>query len=391
MKIVIGTESFSPNVSGVAVFAERIASYMAKSGHEVYVFAPSPNSKTFFDPKFRDYKVLRLRSIPNPFRSGFRVTWRPGAEIERRIREIKPDVIHLQDPTSICTGLVHVANKNKIPVVITNHFSLDFIASYIKFLGPFIPLAEKILVWRFRKFYDSCTVVTTPSETARGKILGWGIKNKVIVLSNGVDLERFHPGDRDAAKEKLKLSSEPVVLYTGRVDVDKSVQVMIKAIPFVLKEVTAHFVFVGSGDSVQKMKALAGELGIDKSITFTGYVPNVAADFPLYYQAADIFASASTIETQSIVMLEALASGLPFVVARGGSFPEFIRNGENGFLFNPGDSKEMAAEISKILKDQALQKKMGERSLEVASHHPLQKTYQEFEALYKSLSQKSGS
>ncbi|OQA04965.1 MAG: Alpha-monoglucosyldiacylglycerol synthase [bacterium ADurb.Bin400] len=366
MKVVIGSESFAPNISGVAIFAENLAHFLAGRGHEVWVIIPSRNTKTAQDMSYKHLTVVRLGSMPNPFRRGFRITTFPRSKIKRVLQDIRPDIIHLQDPTSICSALLSFGNKNNIPVVITNHFSMEFILSYLNLLKPLHPHIERILAWHFSRFYNRCSLVTTPSSTAKNKILKWGITTPIAVLSNGINKKRFCPTNSvQDARKALGFPQKPVVLYTGRIDKDKSLPVLISAIPEVIKHVDAHFAFIGSGDQLEEMRAFAGSIGVGNYVSFTGPLNYNSDEFPLAYQAASLFATASTIETQSIVMLEALASGLPVVAANAGSLPEFVQDGVNGRLFAPGDHLECARAITTILQNDELRQKMGKKSLEV--------------------------
>ncbi|MEK9156360.1 MAG: glycosyltransferase [Patescibacteria group bacterium] len=384
MKIIIGTESFAPTVSGVAIFADRLASFLQSGGHEVYVFAPSTNRQTYWDKTKDGVPVLRLKSITDPFRHNHRVTLLPLGRVRSEVEKIKPDIIHLQDPTSISAALLKIANQKKIPVVITNHFSIDFIKSYLKMFSFLEPLVIKILTRRFVGFYNRCRIVTTPSGTARDKIKRWGFRTPIRVLSNGVDTVRFHPPKSiEEVRKKFDLPQKPIIIYSGRIDADKSVDVLVRAIPLVLKEADAHFLFVGSGEKLEAMKALALDLRVSRAATFWGWVNYNSPEFPLGYQTGAIFASPSTIETQSIVMLEAMATGLPIVAAAAGSFPEFVKDGENGYLFPPGNSAKMADYIIKIVKDDHLQQKLSRGALAVAAEHKIDLCLGRFEDLYK--------
>lgn len=383
MKIVIGSESFPPNISGVAVFAERMAEYLAKNGHEVYVFAPSRTFSTHWEEQ-KGYKVLRLRSIPNPFREGFRVAFLPAAEIKYQLDQIKPDIIHIQDPTSICGALLANSHKRSIPILYTNHFSLYFIMAYVRYLKPLHPIIWKTLSWYFARMYNKCTLLTTPSPTARQSLLKMGTKTEIKVISNGVDLERFKPvGDPSEARKHFKLADKPIALYLGRIDKDKSIDVFVKAMPHILKEVDANFVLVGGGDEIPKIKKLTEKLGIADHVKFLGRIEHESVDLPMAYQTATLFCMPSCIETQSIVTLESLSSGLPLVAANATSMPEFTDNGKNGYLFKPGNSKEMANEIIKIMKDSSIRKEMSKNARAYASEHSIEKTFKEFEELYE--------
>lgn len=376
LTIVIGSESFAPNISGVAVAAEKLACNLFKSGHRVYVFAPSRSFRTGRDNSFTDYTVIRFKSFRNPFRKGFRIAFPCGKEIRNALKEIGPDIIHLHDPGSICSALKKAAKADRIPIVITNHFNLDYVLSYFRWLAPLHPWMKKRLTNYLVRFYNDCDCVTCPTDTIKKELESWGVASPVVEISNGVDLERFYSySSTTTVRHKYGLPSLPIVLYVGRIDKDKSLEVLIRAIPEVLRQLDAHFLFVGDGDEMGKLKSLAENLGVIRKITFLGWIDHYSPDLPQLYQLASVFAIPSSIEAQSIVTLEALASGLPVVGADGGALPELVITGENGYLFTPGDSLAMAEGIVRILRDRDMSESMRRKSLEIVSEHRIHESF----------------
>lgn len=386
MKIVIGSESFIPNISGVSVHAELLAQNLAKSGHKVFVFAPSDSYKTYRDNKTADYTIIRIKSVPNPFRKGFRFGFLPQGDVSREIDKIKPDLVHLQDPTSICTALLKTATSRKIPIVVTNHFSLGYVISYLPFLKPFHGVIKKILQSHLTKFYNKCDYIFCPTETVKADLMKWNITKPIQAISNGVDLERFFSySSPDAIRLEYHLPINPIVLYVGRMNVDKNLETIISAIPYVLKKINAHFLFVGGGDDLPKIIKQAKKLDVERQVTFLGPVPHDSEDLPQIYQVASIFAIASTIETQSIVTLEAMASGLPMVAANSGALPELVKDGVNGFLFPAKDPEIMADKIIKILLNDKLALNMKKAALTSVSKHQIQDCLALIENKYKEI------
>lgn len=386
MKIIIGSESFAPNISGVATAAELLAKTLSKEGHKVWVMAPSRTQKSHVDNSFKEFTVIRLRSIKNPFRKGFRVTLLPGKEIAKWVDEIKPDIIQLEDPTSICSQLLRAAKDRDIPVVVTNHFSLDYVISYLKWLKPFHPQLKYILKIYLSGFYNQCDYVTCPTQTVKDDLLHWGVKSPIVPISNGVDLDRFFAhSDLTEIYHKHHLPINPTVIYLGRVDKDKRIEVFIKMIPHVLKKFNAHFTIAGMGDEVPNMKKLARKLGVEREISWIGWIDRNTDEFAQIIQTATVFAIPSPIETQSIVTMEAMASGLPVVGANAGALPELIKDGENGYLFERDNSEDMADKIVKILKDKKLQEKMSKASLEFINIHQVGNCFDKIMKLYDEL------
>ena len=389
MRIVIGTESFVPSISGVVVMTELLARYLSSQGHEVYIFAPRHPLRHNDGLNVNGVTVRDFRSVLNPFRKGFRLTAFPRREVARAIQEIKPDIVHLQDPACLCGSLRMAAKANGIPVVVANHFNLDYVLSYLRYLAPLHSQINSMLAKYLVSFYDQCDLVLCPTETVKKQLENMGVEAPIEAISNGVDLERFHSYSAlGAIHRKYHLPIQPIVMYVGRIDTDKSVEVLVRAIPRVLESCTARFVFIGDGGETAKLKKLVEELGISWAVSFLGWVHHDSADLPRLYQIASMFAIPSAIETQSIVTLEALASGLPVVAANAAALPELVRDGENGYLFPPGDSEAMADKICRILGDKNLRDKMGKKSLEIVCNHGCGKSFERFENLYEGLIQR---
>ena len=390
MKIIIGAESFAPNISGVAVVTELLADHLAAAGHEVSVFAPSFRYATLPDPTYEAFSVLRLKSIPNPFRKGFRVAFFPRSDVLRAVRDIRPDIIHLQDPTSVCGNLLRAAEQLGIPVIVSNHFSLDYVISYFPYLSMFHSSIRARLMRYLVRFYNRCDHVLCPTQTIKRELEKWGITTPIEAVSNGVDLERFYSYSSPATvRVKYHLPPGPLALYVGRIDKDKSLDVLIRAVPLVLSRMDAHFVLVGDGDEVGKLKAMVEDLGLERKVHFLGWINHDSQDLPEVYQIADVFAIPSAIETQSIVTLEALASGLPVVAADGGALPELVKDGDNGYLFPPGSEADLAEKIVRILRDEDLRAHMRKNSLEIVSEHQIEESFARIAAIYEEVCKSS--
>lgn len=381
MKIIIGSESFAPSISGVATATEVMATGLAKIGYQVYIFAPDhpqANDKNY------NFQVLRFRSRPNPFRKGFMVAHNPKKEVFRRVLEIKPEIIHLQDPTNIGTGLLKAGQKLKIPIVISNHFSLDYLISYVNYLKPIHSLMKFGLRKYLASYYNHCDWVVCPTETIKKDLLFWGVNKPIEAISNSIDLERFYSFvDLRDFYLKYHLPQNPIVLYVGRIDQDKNLDVLIRAIPLVLEKVNVHFVIAGSGQDLEKLQKLTRDLKIDQETSFLGWIDHYSEDLPRLYQAAEVFVMPSPCETQSIVVMEAMAAGLPIVGARSGALPELIDDQNNGFLFNPKDNQDLAAKIIKICQNEDLKAKMRKNSLQVISGQQFHQSIEKIKKVYE--------
>ncbi|MGQ5711465.1 glycosyltransferase [Desulforudis sp. DRI-14] len=383
MRILIGSESFYPNVSGVAVTTFNLASYLAHRGYDVLLMVPSPSRRTFQEAFPEGFDVWRVSSIPHTFRKGFRVTVYPLRQARHLVGKFCPDVVHLQDPTSIGSALLRASQEKGIPVVISHHFTLEYVLAYLWFLRPFHGYLGRKLASAMAAFYNQCRHVICPSQTVRHYLLQIGVRTPVTVVSNGVDLDRFFAYEPPSAVRKaFRLPAKPVVLYVGRMDPDKSLDTLLKAIPFILAQHDVHFVLCGTGNLREKFERQVRRDGLSAYVTFLGPLSNHGSELPRLYHLATCFVIPSGVESQSIVTLEAMASGLPVIAVQAGALPELVADKENGFLFRLGDPEDLAAKVNILLADDELRNRMRQRGLEKALGHSLELSMARIEKIY---------
>ncbi|MFA6081957.1 MAG: glycosyltransferase [Patescibacteria group bacterium] len=387
MKIVIASESYLPTISGVSVFARYLALGMQKRGHEVHVICPSTKMKSLIEMD-GDVTVHRIRSRKNPFRSNHRNTIFSYRIIRKLLREIHPDVIHLQDPLGTCVATLRMAKKLDIPVVMTNHFAFDYILSYLPLLKPVHPQVAKIIEKYLVNIYNRCDYITFPSATIRNKFNHPKLTTPAIVISNGVNLEQFFPSFNFAEiKKQYHIPDKQIVLHVGRLDQDKSSEMVIETFIKLRQKHDIFMVVCGEGNRKDELIKRIQEAGESKNIAFIGFI-NHQTELPQFYQMSSVFVTGSNIETQGIVALEAMASELPLVVPNAGALPELVQNGVNGYIFKPGDVDDMAEKIEQILANKKIAKEMGVRSLEMVEEHEIEKSYDNFESIYNKVTNK---
>lgn len=388
MKILLGTDNFYPNVNGAARFAYELAKGLVIRGYDISVIAPARKFKytTTRHEGITIYGIpsVMIPKIIHPAKIRIPLTIDPFV-IERIVAKVDPEIIHIQDHFMICTSLVNAAKKFGIPKIGTNHFLPDNLIHYLH-TPAFAkkPLSE--FAWRqFIDVYKQLDLVTTPTKTAANLIKNLGLKNLIIPVSCGVDLNKFNPKNNGSyLKKRYKVANlKPVVLFVGRLDHEKNIDVIIKAFAKVLNHIEAELVIAGKGKEKSNLVNLANELGIGKNITFTGLIPD--KDLPFLYRIADVFVIASTAELQSIATMEAMASGLPVVAARAIALPELVYDNKNGYLFDRGDAETLANRILTIIRNPALKKAMSENSLKIISGHDIRKTVKSYEEIYQKL------
>lgn len=403
MRIAIATAVYYPMINGVAVFSHNLAVGLAKRGHEVVVICPSQTGRSYTEEQ-DGVKVHFLRSVeakvyPDQihevpekrkflgielprvlYRHGFRVSVFPRRAVRKILSEFRPDVVHVQVSDPIGLSVVSYARKVGIPVVTTEHNQPEVITEPLKVPGFVKKPVDALLMVYFANRQSKSDFVTMPTKKAIYKMLyGRGFKVPVAAVSNGVDLKAFKPGRVDGKlyKEFGLEDGLLTVLYVGRVDPEKSVGRVVEA--FLAANIRdAQLVVVGDGVELARLKKKYGE---NRKVHFLGRV--VPPKLYKIYQMGDVFVTASEIETQGIVLIEAAATGLPLIAVDAGAVSEVCVDGENGILCRPGDVEEMAEAMRKILGDVSLRRKFAKKSVEMAHEHDFERTLDKFENIYK--------
>jgi 1,2-diacylglycerol 3-alpha-glucosyltransferase len=391
LKVLIATDTYYPDVNGAAYFTYRLATLLAKRGHSIAVVCPS---RSFRNTVSNDngVTVFGVRSI----NLGFIVAhdWRISPLfISHIIRgpmgEFSPDIVHIQNHFLIGRRVMDVAKKLGIPVVGTNHFMPENMTHFLHLPGA----AETDLqefAWRdCAKIFERLDFTTTPTETAAELLRRAGFDKEVVPVSCGIDLEKFNPAnDGSYLRQAFRIPvGRLVLLYVGRLDKEKRIDTILRALPDILRTGDVHFVVAGIGIERHGLEELAGKLGIQDVVTFTGFVPD--KDLPNIYRIADLFVIAGIAELQSIVTMEAMASGLPVVAVNAMALPELVHDGENGYLFSDGDSQMIAEKVIAILTNRHMREQMSRKSLEIIKNHDINKTVEKYEAIYEEVINRS--
>lgn len=412
MKIVISSDIYYPMINGVAAFSRNLAAGLHQRGHEILVLAPS-NTGQFEIEKDKDYgfTVVRLSSVkmhlyPDQihevpeareirgiqlpriiYKNGLHVCMGHIFEMFSVLDEFQPDIIHDQTPGTVALAVFYYAKRRGIPLVATDHAYPDNLTRQLRLPGIAKKPINKLMNEYFISFLNRSEYATMPTEQAITDLIPQNrrrFKVKVEALSNGIDLSCFSPGDPEPEiYEKYSLPREyPLILFVGRLDPEKSLDILMKAFLRIAKKLPdAHLVMVGDGTAKPKLEQMALKAGMAERVHFTGRV--IGEDLPQIYRAAHVFVITSKTETQSIVLLEAMASGLPCVAVSAGAIPELVRTGENGFLCEPDDVEAVAEGIKAILTKPELRRKMKVSSLKKAQKHDMNFTLSRIEEIYR--------
>jgi 1,2-diacylglycerol 3-alpha-glucosyltransferase len=385
MRIAYLTQSYPPMISGAALVVKNLATGMAGSGHEVLVIAASDTSRTYV-VREENLTVLRLKSVYNPTRVGQRFTPYSRRSVTNVLQEFKPQAIHSHEPMPISLPAIRYAGEMNVPTVLTIH---QLPPTATRLLPGRIQGRMENLLWGYGRWYTKkFTALITPTETTSIQVRRI-LERPVVTISNGIDLQIFHPplqGDDEAAtRQTWNLPpNAPILLHVGRLDPDKNVERVIRATAGALEGNHAHLLIVGDGLRKPVLMKLCESLGVAERIHFTGFISSKQG-LPALYRIARLFITASEIETQGLVLLEAAASGLPIVAVRATCIPELVHDGVNGFLAEPGDVEGLGRGAFTLLNDENKAAQMGKASLALAQQHDNRFTIEAHEKLYHEL------
>lgn len=375
MRVGVVTDFYYPWIGGPSAAVRNLSNGLADRGHDVFLLAPSPDGAVC-EQHEGPVCVTRVRTVPVPV--GYRLrTAVPPIGIASWLRRTRPDVIHIHHPFPLSAAALAIARGHRVPVAATNHTIPE--CSLWGLRGSRLFPAARLALGRWIvNVLSRCDRVATPTETAAQLLRQLGFHRNIHVISNGVDVDRFKPGPplRELGR-RLGLDSRPVMLYTGRLDAEKEMDVWLRAAAEIARRRDVQFVVGGEGTDRPRLEALAVDLGLEGHARFVGYLDE--SEYPALYRLADVYCITSPVELQSITTLEAVASGLPVVAVGAGALPELVRNGENGYLVQQGNWAGVADAADCILGEADKRAAMRQASRSVALDHALQRSIELYE------------
>jgi len=386
MRIVIGADSYAPDINGSARFAGRLAHGLAARGHEVHVVAASTTGPAGIEQD-GNVTVHRMRSIRYRWHATMRVClpWLVGPAAQELLAELQPDVVHVQCHLVIGRALINAAERQRIPVVATNHFVPENIFGYVPFLPRRLQAPAGRLAWRdFARVYGRADLITAPTPLAISLLENaTGLSGEAV--SNGIDVDRYWQAAQRAAAQRSAESVEdgPVILFVGRLDQEKRVDELLGAFARIPAATGARIEIVGGGDQESALHELADQLQISNRVSFLGQIGD--DELLEAYGRASIFCMPGVAELQSLVTLEAMSAGKPVVAANAMALPHLVRSGHNGWLYTPGDIGELAMRLSTLVSDPELRRRMGQHSREIVARHDVETTLDIFTSMYASV------
>ena len=336
MRIGIFTDTYPPYINGVSTSVSMLENALRKKGHQVYIVTVNTENMRY---KYEnDEHIIRIPGVPIGIYD-YRLTGVYPLKAINKIKKWNLDVIHSHTEFGVGTFARIIAKQYNIPLVHTYHTMYEDYVHYIT-KGYFNNTSKKIVEY-LTNFYCNQTATELIVPTKKTYDLfkeKYKYTRNVHIIPTGIEVEKFYKENTDPAKlEEIRKKhglnkGDFVILYVGRLGQETSVDVLIEAHQELAREYKAKLLIVGDGPDMDTYKNLVHKLTIDDNVIFTGKVP--WTEVTLYYQIADIFATASKSETQGLTVIEAMAASLPVVAVDDESFRNVIIDGLNGHLFD---------------------------------------------------------
>lgn len=368
LRIVFLSDTFLPQINGVATSIANFAQELGRRGHEVMIVCPAlPARKRVQEWSSEGVQVVRLPSFPALLYPG--ITLSPLVGLPKclaALRGFHPDVIHLQTTLAISIDAVAAKQFFDCPLVGTNHIFLTSTEweclAFLTKKKVILRHLAKIAFGYSLAFYNACDLCLAPSRRLIEALKEEKITTTMMYLPNGVPRPQHPEG---AAQARLAIRQryglpEKVVLHVGRLSPEKRIDHLLRAVAFLPDD--AALLIVGDGPDRKRLEQLAKALNIDRRVFFIGFIPNAELLTSGIYAAADAFATASTMESQGMVLVEAMAHGLPIVAVNVGAIPEVV--GAAGSIVDEHDVSAFAEALGTILATPRLAATMREAALQ---------------------------
>ena len=338
MRIAIFSDTYTPDINGVATSTKILKDELINHGHEVLVVTSELPSESDYEDDPND-NILRVPGLEIQALYGYRACNIYSFKGMKEIKSMNIEVIHVQTEFGIGIFGRIVGEALNIPVVYTYH---TMWADYSHYVNPINSTAIdgliKKAITRISKFYgDKSAELIVPSIKTKEALEKYGLHKNMHIIPTGLELDKFDPKNKDdklinQIKEKYGIKEQFIVTFLGRIAKEKSIDVLIDAMKEIVKENDNILcLIVGGGPYLDELKELVKDDQIEKYIIFTG--PKLSQEVPSYYHLSNVFVSASVTETQGLTYIEAMASGIPAVACDDQHLENVIIDGVDGYFF----------------------------------------------------------
>ena len=358
MRIGMFANSYLPVVNGVVRSIMLYRQGLMNDCHFVGVFAPDARDYEDEQPFIFRYPAIPL---PTQLKLSFPVVAAP--HITWMMPRLKLDIVHAHHPVIVGTEAARFSEELDIPLVFTFHTMYHEYTHY--FLGMDNELVKQIVRKAVRDFANRADHIIAPSPAVVDLMPSYGIQKPVDILPTPVDIDQFKPRTRPLLDDPERVR----LIYVGRVAKEKNLDFLLRVFARVAaQDQRVEMLLVGGGPSLEDLKKLAKQLGIEEKITFTDMVPFDRVVDEL--SQADLFIFSSTSETQGLVVLEAMAAGLPLVMVESEALEYFVNPGVDCVVV-PEKEEDMASAILSLINDPDRLRAMGHEARKNAEKYSI--------------------
>lgn len=328
MNIGIFTDTYFPQVSGVATSIKTLKDQLEKDGHQVYIFT---TTDPHVDKSACEKNIFRFSSIPFISFTDRRIAVRGMIQAYQIAKKLNLDIIHTQ--TEFSMGIIGkvVAKFLRIPCVHTYHTMYEDYLHYVakgKILRP-IHVKDVTLA-----FCHNMSGVVAPSTKVLDTLVRYGVKSPIRIIPTGINIGKFNTDSDFDLRTDLGVSSDAkILLSVSRLAYEKNIKELINSMPDILKDQpNTHLVIVGDGPAKDDLKQQTNDMNLNDNVHFVGEINN--DEVYKYYHSADIFVSTSNSESQGLTYIEAMAAGVKVVVSSSPYTEELLDNKSLGMTFS---------------------------------------------------------
>lgn len=371
MRIAFFSETFLPVHDGVGHIVDDLSHALIRKGHEVTLYTTRNRGQPSEEVTPAGMRVHRLRSLPMPLYGQYRWAIFPLRLAFSPSFGRSADVVHLHTPYALGSAGLFAARHFRLPVVGTFH--TDLLAMQVSFQGSvWARLAFPVGGFFSDGIYWRCDATTAPTAEAARSLMDRYTKpphSPVVVVPNGVDTDRFRPDlDGSELRSGLGGGDRPLVTFVGRLTRDKGVHVLLDAFAMLPKDLPFLGVIGGAGVEEEALRArVASEKRLQGRVKVLGEVSEERK--PALLAGSRIFVLPSIADTSSVSTLEAMASGCACIVTNRGGPRNLVDPDRNGLLVDPQDAKEIAGAMARLLRDEALARRIGQEGRRYVIDH----------------------
>ena len=381
LRVAMFTNNYLPFIGGVPISIDRLRRGLEALGNRVLVVAP-----TYQDQSDDDQAVVRAPSLlAMGKKREFRLANIFLRRLRQQVRAFKPDIIHVHHPFWLGSLGLFLGRRLKVPVVYTYHTRLEHYAHFVPLPGMlFRNLISHALI---KRFGNKCDGVIVPTYSTEEYLRMVGVKTPSFVQPTGIEYDRFRAVSAESVerlRRELGIGDEKVLVSVSRLSNEKNIDFMIEALASLRQRTSEAFRFliIGDGHQRDRLQGLIDDRGLSDEITLVGAVP--PDQMPIYYRLGDLFLFASKSETQGMVILEAMAAGLPVVAVRSSGIDDVVRQGYNGFK-TPEKIPLWRDQVQHLLEDEALRRELSAHALEFARDYSVERFAEDVKKIYATL------